>query len=121
MAKTINWEHKEPKRSTGDNLRRILKDKDAMMEVARLATEDQREAMTNNTREGIEIVKEVDVLLQEGKYIEAMDVFLTAYKEQQEYYNHQLQKARAEEREKMMQLLHLSFDTDHSKLDQDNK
>lgn len=34
----------------GDYLRRTLKDKDAMLEVARLATEDQRKAMTHNTR-----------------------------------------------------------------------
>lgn len=97
---------------------------------------------THNTREGIEIVREVDVLLQEGKYIEAMDVFLTAYKEQQEYYNHQLQKAREEAvtraMDEMLEYTHLGeqfidgvrtlieargikLSANHSELDQDNK
>lgn len=77
----------------GDYLRRTLKDKDAMLEVARLATEDQCEAMTQNTIEVEEIAKMIDLYAkfcadnkQGSPELQAEMIMTTIH--------HQLQKAR---------------------------
>lgn len=87
----------------GDYLRRTLKDNDAMLEVARLATEDQREAMTHNTREWEEAFDE------NWRSTSSWNLYPHNSQPLKDFIHYQLQKAREEalERERQLKQVHM--------------